>query len=85
MDTGDFSRGLRGSVVKLTTELHLLPRLRMGGDIPLLRHVPSRRGFLILRRDNFACYLRLHSKLKRYCAGDKIEKTEMGWACGAYG
>jgi len=20
-----------------------------------------------------------------YCAGDKIEKTEMGWACGAYG
>jgi len=21
----------------------------------------------------------------RYCAGDKIEKNEMGWACGAYG
>ena len=20
-----------------------------------------------------------------YCAGDKIEKNEMGWACGAYG
>ena len=19
------------------------------------------------------------------CAGDKIEKNEMGWACGAYG
>jgi len=23
--------------------------------------------------------------LTRYCAGDKIEKNEMGWACGAYG
>ena len=20
-----------------------------------------------------------------YCAGDKMEKNEMGWACGAYG
>ena len=20
-----------------------------------------------------------------YCAGNKIEKNEMGWACGAYG
>ena len=23
--------------------------------------------------------------LRRNCAGDKIEKNEMGWACGAYG
>jgi len=23
--------------------------------------------------------------LIQYCAGDKIEKNEMGWACGAYG
>ena len=22
---------------------------------------------------------------KPYCSGDKIEKNEMGWACGAYG
>ena len=21
----------------------------------------------------------------QYCVGDKIEKNEMGWACGAYG
>jgi len=21
----------------------------------------------------------------KVCAGDKIEKNEMGWACGAYG
>ena len=23
--------------------------------------------------------------IAQYCAGDKIEKNEMGWACGAYG
>ena len=23
--------------------------------------------------------------LMQYCAGDKIEKNEMGWACGSYG
>jgi hypothetical protein len=23
--------------------------------------------------------------LTQYCAGDKIEKNEMSWACGAYG
>jgi len=23
--------------------------------------------------------------LTQYCAGDEIEKNEMGWACGAYG
>jgi len=23
--------------------------------------------------------------LTQYCAGDKIEKNEMGWACDAYG
>ena len=23
--------------------------------------------------------------LTQYCAVDKIEKNEMGWACGAYG
>jgi len=23
--------------------------------------------------------------LTQYCAGDKIEKNKMGWACGAYG
>jgi len=23
--------------------------------------------------------------LSQYCAGDKIEKNEMGWTCGAYG
>ena len=23
--------------------------------------------------------------LTQYCVGDKIEKNEMGWACGTYG
>ena len=23
--------------------------------------------------------------LNQYCAGDKTEKNEMGWACGSYG
>ena len=23
--------------------------------------------------------------LPKYCAGDKMEKNEIGWACGAYG
>jgi hypothetical protein len=27
----------------------------------------------------------LYSSPTQYCAGDKIEKNEMGWACGAYG
>ena len=27
----------------------------------------------------------VHVMLTQYCAGDKIEKNEMGWACGAYG
>ena len=26
-----------------------------------------------------------HSPLSQYCAGGKIEKNEMGGACGAYG
>ena len=30
-------------------------------------------------------YLLLYILLTQYCAGDKIEKNEMGWACGSYG
>ena len=30
----------------------------------------------------FNCFI---NPLTQYCAGDKIEKNEMGWACGAYG
>ena len=27
----------------------------------------------------------LYIYMRNYCAVDKIEKNEMGWACGAYG
>jgi len=27
----------------------------------------------------------LYCSPNQYCAGDKIEKNEMHWACGAYG
>ena len=40
------------------------------------------------RRDEVTGELRrLHNEElnTQYCAGDKIEKNEMGWACGAYG
>jgi hypothetical protein len=31
-------------------------------------------------------YLNLRKvKVGKYCAGGKIKKNEMGWACGAYG
>ena len=34
----------------------------------------------------FLCFLTtLLVLLTQYCAGDKIEKNEMGWACGTYG
>ena len=29
--------------------------------------------------------LRFGISIGFYCVGDKIEKNEMGWACGAYG
>jgi len=41
---------------------------------------------------HFAChihflfaYVLFFVLLTQYCAGDKIEKNEMGWACGTYG
>jgi hypothetical protein len=44
MSTGALSRGKRNRSVHLSTHLHLEGRLRMSRDIPLLSHVPSRRG-----------------------------------------
>ena len=34
---------------------------------------------------SFSLYTDVFVLLTKYCAGDKIEKNEMGWACGAYG
>jgi len=36
MDTGVISQGQSGQGVKVTTHLHLLPKLRMSGATPLL-------------------------------------------------
>jgi len=30
-------------------------------------------------------FISVEKKTTQYCAGDKIEKNEMGWACGASG
>ena len=38
--------------------------------------------YMVMSRDQNAGRIVL---LTQYCAGDKIEKNEMGWACGAYG
>jgi len=38
--TGVLFRGYGGRGVKLAAHLHLLPRLRMGGAIPLLPYMP---------------------------------------------
>ena len=41
--------------------------------------------FLILRPERDMISKFTFVLLTQYCAGDKIEKNEMGWACGAYG
>jgi hypothetical protein len=45
---GSFPRKSSGRVVKLTTHLHLMPRLRMRGAVPPLPHTSSWRGALSL-------------------------------------
>jgi len=49
-----------------------------------------RRIFGPRRDEVMGEWSRLHNEelnelLTQYWAGDKIEKNEMGWACGAYG
>ena len=46
------------------------------------------RRIIVPRRDEvMGEWRRLYNEelLTQYCAGDKIEKNEMGWACGAFG
>ena len=49
-------------------------------------YVFRRKGRVHLKRRGRQ-FSRLYSSvlLTQYCSGDKIEKNEMGWACGAYG
>ena len=44
----------------------------------------SLMSFVQIRETAVSDCLSCASRMK-YCAGDKIEKNEMGWACGAYG
>jgi hypothetical protein len=44
---GSFPWGLCGRGVKLTTHLHLVPRLRIHGNIPLIPYSSSRRCILL--------------------------------------
>ena len=46
---------------------------------PIIAGIISHQLLLLL------LLLLLSVPLTQYCAGDKIEKNEMGWACGAYG
>jgi len=52
--------------------------------------VCSRAEDVRLDLDRFRLRVEMFYDFPRYikennCAGDKIEKNEMGWACGAYG
>jgi len=49
---------------------------------------------ILVKRSNLRVVMKVQTLLdvlyfkqgvRQYCAGDKIEKNEMGWACDAYG
>ena len=58
-------------------------------SLALLFHYLMLNMFLMLiHPSSGACDLFVelfHGLYCSYCAGDKTEKNEMGWACGAYG
>jgi hypothetical protein len=77
-----FPCGLSGWYVKLTTHLHLVPKLRIRGAIPPFPHVSSWRGahfstgyvfvawYLVKHRDNFAFTLpSTHSIINSFSSG----------------
>ena len=39
----------------------------------------------LVRKHEGKANFSMNIHLTQYCTGDKIEKNEMGWACGAYG
>jgi hypothetical protein len=43
--------------VKMTTQLHPVPRLRMRGAIPALTIMPSWRDALVMHKDDFRFHL----------------------------
>ena len=62
--------------------------LREERRLRVFENMVLRRIFGPRRDEVTGEWRRLHKLfvlLTQYCAGDKIEKNEMGWACGAYG
>ena len=49
------------------------------------RYTPASLHFTRFIRKMFPYLNHLMEDVTQYCEGDKIEKNEMGWACGAYG
>jgi hypothetical protein len=64
--------------------------LREERKLRVFENIVLRRIFGPRRDEVTGEWRRLHNEelnelLTQYCAGDKIEKNEMGWACSAYG
>ena len=65
--------------------------LREERKLRVFENMVLRRIFGPKREEVTGEWRRLHNEelydlySTQYCAGDKIEKNEMGWACGAYG
>jgi len=59
--------------------------LREERKLRVFENMVLRRIFGPRRDEVTGEWRRMHNEELNDCAGDKIEKNEMGWACGAYG
>jgi len=63
--------------------------LREERKLRMFQNMALRRIFGPRRDEVMGEWRRLHNEelvlLTQYCARDKIDKNEMGWACGMYG
>jgi hypothetical protein len=60
-----FSQGKSGHGLELTTDTHLVPRLRIGEAITLLSRISSWRGVYLKQRDNLS--LPYHRQFLVFC------------------
>ena len=89
LDTGLFlTRSIVLPVVLYGCETQSLT-LREERKLRVFEKMVLKRMFGPKREEVTGEWKRLHNEwfvlLTQYCAGDKIEKNEMGWTCGAYG
>jgi hypothetical protein len=56
---GSFPAAKAAGGMKLTTQLHLVPRYRMHGAVPPLPYTSWRSDIIIKRRDKFTCKLNI--------------------------